>query len=262
MAGAATGIEQQLAQAVEGAGRVGGRGLQRLDHESLCCFGQIRVGEEIRRGRQGRGQAEGFRADEGGERDDAADAAPGAADAPGEGVGNGVLRRRSSDEGEEAVHVAGPRPAAKLAGGGAGTAIFLGQVLPGAGGTGDPEDGVEGAAEIGGAAASARGGGCGEVGGEVGEFGVGQGVEGVGAHNGLLSDNFPNFNAYMPSDPTHSSLPSPSNVDLVPHRIHDLWISNSIHNTPSLLLRFHYQSDIFHSYHIVNSRSSRTGLLI
>ena len=185
MAGAAAGIEQHATEAREGAGRMRHRVPQRGDHESLCRFGQIRIGQEVRRGGQGGPQAEVLGPDQAGERDHPADAAPGAADAPGEGVGNDVLGRRSSDEGEEAVHVAGPRPAAKLAGGGAGTAVFLGQVLPGAGGTGDPEDGIQRAAQVGGATAAARGGG-GEVGGEEGEFGVGQGVEGVGAHESCI----------------------------------------------------------------------------
>lgn len=181
MARAAAGIEQQLAKAVEGAGRVGPRRLQGGDHDSLCCLGQIRIGEEIRRGRQSRPQAIGFRAQQAGERDDTADPAPGPANAPGEGVETIVLRLPAGDEGEEEVHMAGPRPAAELAGGSAGTAVFLGQVLPGAGGTGDPEDGVQRAARVGGRATPTAGGGR-EVAGEECVFGVGQGEEGVGAH--------------------------------------------------------------------------------
>lgn len=77
--------------------------------------------------------------------------------------------------------MAGRRPAAELAVGGVGAAVFGGQVLPGAGGTGDPEDGVQRAAPVGGRAPAGVVG-VGEVAGEEGEFGVGEGVEGVGVH--------------------------------------------------------------------------------
>lgn len=181
MAGAAAGIEQQAAQAVEGAGRVDPRRLEGGDHERLCCFGQIRIGEEIRRRRQGRTQVEGLRPHQAGQRHHPADPPPRPADAPGQAVENFILGRPPRDEGEQQVHMPGPRPAAKLAGRRAGAAVVLGQVLPGAGGTGDPEDGVQRAAGVGGWAAPAAGVGW-EVAGEEGEFGVGQGEEGVGAH--------------------------------------------------------------------------------
>lgn len=85
--------------------------------------------------------------------------------------------------------MAGPRPAAELAVGGVGAAVFGGQVLPGAGGTGDPEDGVQRAAPVGGRAAAGVVG-AGEVAGEEVEFGVG---EGVGAHNQALKELHPGY---------------------------------------------------------------------
>lgn len=150
-------------------------------------FGQSRVGQPTRFGRQGGAQAAVFRPHQRFQADHAGNAAPGAAEAPGEGVKNFILRLARGDEGEEVIHLARSRPAAELAGGGVGTAEFLGQVLPRRGGAGDPEDGVEGSAEVRGRAAGAGE----EVGEEEGVFGVGQRAEGVGAHGvgyiGILS---------------------------------------------------------------------------
>lgn len=153
-------------------------------------FGQSRVGQPAGFGRQGGAQAAVLGGHEGFEADHAGDSAPGAAEAPGEGVENFILRCAGGDEGEEVVHLAGFRPAAELAGGGVGTAVLLGEVLPRRGRAGDPEDGVEGSAEIRGRAAGAGE----EVGEEEGVFGVGQGAEGVGAHRATLCDFFPIFN--------------------------------------------------------------------
>jgi len=139
--------------------------------QSRDGFGQSRVGDAIGRRRQGAGQAEGLGEAEAGHRHHPRGPAPGPHDAPFQGgEGFGVL----GDGGEQPVQQAGVRGAAQGAVRGIGAAEVLGEVAPGALGTGDPEDGVPGGAKVFGRAAER--GGAAKQGGEGGPFGVGDGV--------------------------------------------------------------------------------------
>lgn len=120
-------------------------------------FGQIRVEAEPGRGGQGALEVQAAS-----RKDDAQ-----AAEAGGGGHGS---------EGEEdALPEARMGEAAEVAGDGVGLAVFLGELVPGAVGGGDAEDGVEMRAVVAGTAACAAMG-VEDEGGESGPFGIGEGT--------------------------------------------------------------------------------------
>lgn len=139
---------------------------------------QLRIGEAPGGGRHGGDHAEATHQRHAGGGQDAGGPPPGADDPPFQAFQRGEGHGVAGGGEQQPIQRAAMRQAGEQAMGGIGGAVFGRQGAPGTGGTGDPEDGVHGAARaLGGAAAGVR---AGDEGGEGGPFGVGERAEGVG----------------------------------------------------------------------------------
>lgn len=162
-AGHAVEVLQGLQVAEIGGDLLARAGRAREVH-ALQLFGQIGVGELVRRAVQGGEEAEAADEDDEAEAAEADGAAAGAEDEGGDLV-EGVVGVIFLDGGKEAFPETGMGEAAEVAGDGVGLAVFGGQGAPWVGGAGEVEYGVHAGAEV---ADLTAGGGAGEDEGEEG----------------------------------------------------------------------------------------------